>query len=132
MKRKLSDYKHGGATKKGALFTRRMLTKEHSNYSLYFREDGSKRTEQEIKNIQKIMKGGVVAKCKKCDAEILFLRTSKGNLIPVDVESVSRDEQHDLKQGKDVLFVRGQHITHFSSCKFADDFRKKKKSEATA
>jgi hypothetical protein len=57
------------------------------------------------------------AKCKKCRAEIVFLQTKK-TTMPVDVSSVIEG---------DTQFEYGKHVSHFSTCPYGDQFRKKKK-----
>ena len=56
-----------------------------------------------------------ISNCKSCRAEIVFLRTKARKLIPVNAETVERDEfQFDPKK----------HKAHFATCPDADDFRK--------
>jgi len=66
-----------------------------------------------------------MARCKKCNAEIYFLNTSNGKLIPVDANSLNEVELYDLKNGLRRLYNHKRHISHFSTCKFAGSFRKK-------
>jgi hypothetical protein len=56
-------------------------------------------------------------KCKACNKEITFLRTDRGNVIPVDKESVDAADEY---------FDRDRHVTHFRTCPKAKDFRKPK------
>lgn len=65
-----------------------------------------------------------MAKCKKCNADIVFLKTNSGKLIPVNFSSLSAKE---ILSNKEITFDHNIHITHFSDCPFAYEFRKKKK-----
>ena len=67
-----------------------------------------------------------MATCKKCGRDIYFLRTKNDRLIPVDKDSISVTDRISMDNGRDVLFIFGVHITHFSTCPFADTFRKEK------
>jgi hypothetical protein len=54
-------------------------------------------------------------KCKGCGVQIVFLKTATGKTMPVDADSVEvGDEQ----------FEHGRHVSHFSTCKQADTFRR--------
>jgi len=57
-------------------------------------------------------------KCRKCNAEIVFLRTATGKMMPVDANTV--------KPG-DVNYEHHKHTSHFATCPEADRFRKVKK-----
>lgn len=55
--------------------------------------------------------------CKKCGAEIVFVNTSKGNMMPVDFsKDITNWEMYD----------KNIHTSHFATCQFASEFRKKK------
>lgn len=55
-------------------------------------------------------------KCRSCGKEIVFLKTRKGNLIPVNAETI---------QGKETTFdVASGHVPHFSTCPDAGKWRK--------
>lgn len=53
--------------------------------------------------------------CRSCGAAIVFLRTRKGKLMPVDAETVDHDEYQ---------FQHGKHRAHFATCPEADRHRK--------
>jgi pentose-5-phosphate-3-epimerase len=57
-----------------------------------------------------------VQKCRSCGAEIVFLRTKKHKLIPVDAATVRRD---------DYQFDYARHKAHFATCPDADKFRRR-------
>jgi hypothetical protein len=60
-----------------------------------------------------------IVTCRRCGARIVFLRTIKGNAMPVDAGTV--------KEG-DTLFLKHEgHMPHWATCKFANEFRKHKK-----
>jgi len=54
--------------------------------------------------------------CKKCGEKIVFIPTNKGKMMPVDFNK-------DIKDWS--VFNKDVHMTHFASCKYADEFRKK-------
>jgi len=54
--------------------------------------------------------------CRSCNKEIVFLKTDKGKLIPVDKETVDSIDEY---------FDGERHITHFRTCPEANKFRKK-------
>ena len=69
--------------------------------------------------------------CKACGKEIYSLKTSKGNMMPVNAESISQDDKDfmnsNLYREGDVLFdPKKGHISHFVDCPEAKKFRKKK------
>lgn len=52
--------------------------------------------------------------CKACGAEIVFLRTAAGKLMPVDAETVSpEDTEYEPESG---------HVSHFKTCPKANEF----------
>ena len=57
-----------------------------------------------------------IKQCRACDAPIVFLRTKKRKLIPVDAETVDHD---------DYQFDPKKHTAHFATCPEADKFRKR-------
>ena len=66
--------------------------------------------------------------CKACGKEIYFLKTSKGNMMPVNAESISHDDKDFMNSNlEDILFdPKKGHISHFVDCPEAKKFRKKK------
>lgn len=57
-----------------------------------------------------------MAECRSCGEEIVFLKTSSGKSIPVNVDTVTEgDTQFEPRAG---------HISHFATCKDADKWRK--------
>ena len=59
-----------------------------------------------------------VVHCSKCNARMVWLKTKAGKAIPVDAATVTDG---------DTNYQHGRHISHFATCKFADQFRKAKK-----
>lgn len=55
--------------------------------------------------------------CRKCHAPIVMIPTAKGRLMPIDAAT--------YKVG-DKLFDHTRHISHFSTCPYAEQFRKRK------
>jgi len=74
--------------------------------------------------------------CKKCGEEIVWVKTLAGKNMPCDPDEetfnliegrvVVTPEGHVLRGTKDThnVLVQG-YIPHWSTCPFADDFRKK-------
>lgn len=56
-------------------------------------------------------------KYKKCPKEIIFLSAKSGKLLPINAEMVEEG---------DVQYIHGKHISHFSDCPAAIQFRKSK------
>lgn len=55
-------------------------------------------------------------KCRACGADIVFMKTAKGKIIPVNADTVSDgDEQFDYKR----------HTSHFATCTKPESFRRK-------
>jgi hypothetical protein len=55
--------------------------------------------------------------CRKCRAPIVFILTAKGRRMPIDAAT--------YKAG-DMVFDHTRHISHFSTCPYAEQFRKRK------
>ena len=55
--------------------------------------------------------------CKKCNAEIIFLKTKNNKFQPVDFKPEIKETD---------IFDSKIHISHFATCPFADSFRKNK------
>ena len=54
--------------------------------------------------------------CKSCGREIVWLKTKNGKNMPVNADTIQEKETvYDHKIG---------HISHFSTCRDADKFRK--------
>ena len=56
-------------------------------------------------------------RCKSCQAEIIWIRTERGHLMPVNAETVGPDDK---------VFKPGAHISHFATCPNADKHRRAK------
>ena len=57
--------------------------------------------------------------CKKCNAQIEFIKTTAGKFMPVDIEPrvTIVTDKGEVKTGR---------ISHFATCPAADEFRRKK------
>jgi hypothetical protein len=56
-----------------------------------------------------------ITRCKSCRAMIIWFETPAGKRMPVDADSVEPDDQElDLDK----------HVSHFATCKQADQWRK--------
>lgn len=64
-------------------------------------EDLKKTIDEEIENRFRKLGAGL-ANCKRCNKEIIFIRTKAGNLMPANLNLIS----------------------HFATCEFASEFRK--------
>ena len=56
-----------------------------------------------------------MTKCRKCGAEIKFIKTPGGKWLPVDAKPV----YYSLIGKKD----RVVYVPHWATCEFADEFR---------
>ncbi len=65
-------------------------------------------------------------KCRKCPKQIVFLKTTAERWEPVNPESLSEADKHELERGLKVVFDPKRHISHFATCPAAAEFRKKK------
>lgn len=67
-----------------------------------------------------------MTKCREltCQAEIVWLKTPNGKNMPVDAESLSEEDAALISQGHQVEYRHHDHVSHFSTCKQADLFRK--------
>ena len=61
--------------------------------------------------------------CKSCKKGIAWLKTTDGKSIPVDYDSLSDADRHELNRGMKVTFNKERHITHFVTCPNADKHR---------
>ncbi len=64
-----------------------------------------------------------MSKCKGCRAEILWIETATGKLMPIDVKPKKVFRRNE--RGHWVL-IEG-YESHFATCPKADQFRKPKK-----
>lgn len=59
-----------------------------------------------------------VARCRSCHKKIIWFKTEAGKNMPVDADTVEPgDEELDLDK----------HISHFATCEFASQHRRKGK-----
>ena len=65
-------------------------------------------------------------KCKACKKEIVFLKTASNKWEPVNASSLSDDDLVKLANHSQVLFDHTRHVSHFSDCPGAAEFRKPK------
>lgn len=54
--------------------------------------------------------------CRSCGEEIVFIKTAAGKVMPVDAYSV---------EVGDTQFDKDRHVSHFSTCKYAKEHRRK-------
>jgi len=69
------------------------------------------------------------ARCKSCDAEIIWAVTEAGNRIPIDAEPIERPPNQFLLVEIDNEVVAHRaveplYITHFATCPHADEHRR--------
>jgi hypothetical protein len=62
-----------------------------------------------------------ISKCKKCNADIKWLKTANDKWMPVDYGTWTGETIYD----------RDIHMTHYATCKYADQFRKPRESQKT-
>jgi hypothetical protein len=56
-------------------------------------------------------------RCRKCNAPIVFILTAKGRRMPIDAAT--------FKVG-DKVFDHTRHMSHFATCPYAEQFRRRK------
>lgn len=58
-----------------------------------------------------------IARCRACNAKIIWFKTDAGKNMPVDADTVEPDDEAlDLSR----------HTSHFATCPKADQFRRKR------
>jgi hypothetical protein len=67
--------------------------------------------------------GGEMPECKACGKEIYYCKTKNGKLIPVNAETIKLEDRVAMDNGREVKFIYGTHISHFSDCPSAKKFR---------
>ena len=56
-------------------------------------------------------------KCKSCGAEIVYLKTKNGKIIPINADTI---------QGKETVYDHKiDHVSHFATCRDAGAWRGK-------
>lgn len=56
-----------------------------------------------------------ITRCKSCNAQIIWFKTTAGKNMPVDADTVEPDDDElDLER----------HVSHFATCRQADKWRK--------
>ena len=60
-----------------------------------------------------------ISKCRSCSAPILWMKTKNNKNIPVDWDAGFVDDTE--------FSIPAGHVSHFSSCEFANQHRKPKK-----
>lgn len=72
-----------------------------------------------------------VCEYKPCSKVFYFLlNEATGNLIPVDAETISKDEMNQLLiDPKSVHYNKSRHISHFKTCLDPNRFSKRKKNK---
>ena len=62
--------------------------------------------------------------CKRCRAEIMFLRTRLGRQMPVNVTVVGNGESFRAPNHGEIHYCPGEHQSHFATCVAAAEFRR--------
>lgn len=62
--------------------------------------------------------------CKSCGRLIVFLITQTGKRIPINWDSLDRNEQNFITQAGEVDYEHKRHISHFADCPEAKHFRR--------
>ena len=63
-----------------------------------------------------------ISKCRSCGDLILWVKTVTGKNMPVDHDP---DIEHYWDDGQDVEFDPGSMTSHFSTCKYAEQHRRR-------
>ena len=59
----------------------------------------------------------VMAQCRVCNAEILFVRTKNDKLMPIEYNSALPNERYNLETlGEEIKYNPGPHRPHFAAC----------------
>ena len=66
-----------------------------------------------------------MANCKRCGAVIEFVKLNTGAMIPLDAKTLAVIIKDNAVPGDVFKVVRGRE-SHFATCKYAAEFRKKK------
>ncbi len=67
-----------------------------------------------------------VTHCRACGAHIVFVRTKKGKLMPINVNPTSAEFR--APNAGELAYVHKEHQPHFLSCPKADEFRQRGRS----
>ena len=67
-----------------------------------------------------------MAECRSCGVAILWVRTQRGHLMPVDREPVRGGNLHIERGIAQVVAPSGalRHVSHYATCPAADKHRK--------
>jgi hypothetical protein len=57
-----------------------------------------------------------ITRCKSCRARIIYLQTNNNKRMPVDADTVDAEDE---------VYEQGKHVSHFSTCPNADEWRRK-------
>lgn len=63
-----------------------------------------------------------VTKCRSCGADIVWMRTDKGKLMPVNVLPQTKGKRGP--NAGEFLFASAAHESHFATCADRDKWRK--------
>jgi len=68
-----------------------------------------------------------IAKCRSCQANIVWMKTERGKNMPVDADSVDEAElePHPQYGGSPQFDQELGHVSHFSTCPDASSHRRK-------
>jgi hypothetical protein len=58
-----------------------------------------------------------IARCRSCNAQIVFLMTAAGKQMPVNADTV---------EAGDTEYEHGRHVSHFSTCPNSAQHRSKR------
>ncbi len=64
------------------------------------------------------------AQCKSCGAPILWVETVNGKRMPLDERPAGRFAVFVAGGTQKVVEIREAYVSHFATCKFADQHRK--------
>lgn len=65
-------------------------------------------------------------KCRGCNAEIAFVGTRSGKLMPIDADSLNDEDIEILgRVGERLQYEHGRHEPHHATCPEAVKFRRK-------
>ena len=64
-----------------------------------------------------------MSKCKGCGAEIIWVRTPSGAMMPLDAKPEKRGVVQPAHPGP-IVHIKDTYMPHWASCKHAKEFKK--------
>ena len=65
-----------------------------------------------------------VARCRSCDAPIVWLKTNRGKSLPMDADFMAQHYDLETDEASEFDFREHSDGVHFKSCPHADEHRR--------